>query len=144
MLENGTCATSAEIATAEKINETYVGRVLRLTLLAPDVVEAILNGRQPAQVTLAGLSGGLRWDGGSSGPRLHVPIDKSSRRGRILQLWAFGQSALRRPWRNLPNEPPLRNVMSRRDGPTADINKPIGPNCAGRLRNVRRISRVGD
>jgi hypothetical protein len=47
-------------------------------------------------VTLAGMSGGLRWDGGSSGPRPHVPIDKSSRRGRILQLWAFGQSALRR------------------------------------------------
>jgi hypothetical protein len=35
-------------ATAEKINESYVGRVLRLTLLAPDIVEAILDGRQPA------------------------------------------------------------------------------------------------
>lgn len=38
MLENGTCATIAEIADAEKINESYVGRVLRLTLLAPDIV----------------------------------------------------------------------------------------------------------
>jgi hypothetical protein len=36
--------------------ESYVGRVLRLTLLAPDIVEAVLNGRQPAQVTLAGLT----------------------------------------------------------------------------------------
>jgi hypothetical protein len=35
-LENGTHATIAEIAAAEKINESYVGRVLRLTLLAPD------------------------------------------------------------------------------------------------------------
>jgi hypothetical protein len=52
----GTHATIAEIAAAEKINESYVGRVLRLTLLAPDIVEAVLNGRQPAQVTLAGLT----------------------------------------------------------------------------------------
>ena len=35
-------ATIAEIAAAEKINESYVGRVLRLTLLSPDIVEAIL------------------------------------------------------------------------------------------------------
>ena len=55
MLENGMHATIAEIAAAEKINETYVGRVLRMTLLAPDVVGAILDGRQPAEMTLAGL-----------------------------------------------------------------------------------------
>src|SRR5439155_21540531 len=36
MLENGAYPTIAEIAAAEKINESYVGRVLRLTLLAPD------------------------------------------------------------------------------------------------------------
>src|SRR6266511_5770579 len=52
MLENGTHATIVEIAAAEKINESYVGRILRLTLLAPDLVEAILGGRQPAQMTL--------------------------------------------------------------------------------------------
>jgi hypothetical protein len=44
MLENGKHATIAEIAPAEKINASYVGRVLRLTLLAPDIVEAILKG----------------------------------------------------------------------------------------------------
>lgn len=55
MLENGTHATIAEIAATEKINESYVGRVLRLTLLAPDIVEAILGGRQPAETTLAVL-----------------------------------------------------------------------------------------
>ena len=55
MLENGTHATITEIAAAEKINESYVGRVLRLTLLAPDIVEAILGGRQPATMTLAVL-----------------------------------------------------------------------------------------
>ena len=67
MLENGNYATIAEIAAAEKINETYVGRVLRLTLLAPDIVEAILNGRQPAGLQLDLLLGGFRWGGGSSG-----------------------------------------------------------------------------
>ena len=44
-----------EIANAEKINETYVGRVLRLTLLSPDIVEAIVNGRQPASPQVANL-----------------------------------------------------------------------------------------
>jgi hypothetical protein len=54
-LENGTHATIAEIAAAEKINDSYVGRVLRLTLLAPDIVEAILGGRQPTEMTVAVL-----------------------------------------------------------------------------------------
>jgi hypothetical protein len=52
MLEKGTYATIAEIAATEKINGSYVGRVLRLTLLAPDIVEAILNGREPAGLQL--------------------------------------------------------------------------------------------
>src|SRR4051812_17360360 len=52
MLEGGEYATIREIAAAEKINETYVGRVLRLTLLAPDVVEAVLAGRQPPNMQL--------------------------------------------------------------------------------------------
>ena len=55
VLETGACSTIKEIADLEKIAETYVGRVLRLTLLAPDLVEAVLNGRQPASVTLAVL-----------------------------------------------------------------------------------------
>ena len=53
ILENGTYATSVEIASAEAINASYVARVLRLTLLAPDIVEAIMEGRQPAKATLA-------------------------------------------------------------------------------------------
>jgi hypothetical protein len=55
MLENGTYGTIAEIAVTEKINESYVGRVLRLTLLAPDIVEAILNGQQPLGLQLDDL-----------------------------------------------------------------------------------------
>lgn len=45
MLEDGTYATINEIAEVEKINETYVGRVFRLTLLAPSIVDGILDGR---------------------------------------------------------------------------------------------------
>ncbi len=55
MLESGEYATIREIASAERINETYVSRVLRLTLLAPDIVEAILNGRQPSELQLEDL-----------------------------------------------------------------------------------------
>jgi hypothetical protein len=44
-----------EVAAAEKINPSYVSRVLRLTLLSPDIVEAILDGRQPEGVSLPAL-----------------------------------------------------------------------------------------
>ncbi|MFO1158474.1 MAG: hypothetical protein U1E60_06520 [Reyranellaceae bacterium] len=53
MLETGRYATIREIAKAEKINPSYVSRVLRLTLLAPATVEAILDGRARAAPTLA-------------------------------------------------------------------------------------------
>jgi hypothetical protein len=55
LLETGAFATVEEIAAAEKINPSYISRVLRLTLLAPEIVEAILDGRQPAEMTLAVL-----------------------------------------------------------------------------------------
>ena len=46
LLEIGRYGSAAELAAAEKINPSYVSRVLRLTLLAPDIVEAIVEGRQ--------------------------------------------------------------------------------------------------
>ena len=55
MLESGQFGTINELAAAEKINSSYVSRVLRLTLLAPDIVEAILDGRQPEGMTLPAL-----------------------------------------------------------------------------------------
>jgi hypothetical protein len=48
MLESGECGTLAEMADAERISRSYVSRVLRLTLLAPDIVERILDGRPTA------------------------------------------------------------------------------------------------
>jgi hypothetical protein len=61
MLEDGRYASIAELARAEKINESYVCRVLRLTLLAPDIVEAILDGRRP-DMMLPSLMGPLPAD----------------------------------------------------------------------------------
>lgn len=55
LLESGRYATVEELAASEKINTSYVSRVLRLTLLAPDIVEAIVDGRQPATTKLADL-----------------------------------------------------------------------------------------
>jgi hypothetical protein len=52
MLESGEFATIAELAEGERIAPSYMTRVLRLTLLAPDIVEAILDGRQGPGVTL--------------------------------------------------------------------------------------------
>jgi len=54
MLEDGRFTSLNELAAAEKINPSFVSRVLRLTLLAPDIVEAILDGRRP-EMTLAVL-----------------------------------------------------------------------------------------
>ncbi|MCB1379087.1 MAG: hypothetical protein KDK89_12070, partial [Alphaproteobacteria bacterium] len=51
-LESGEYSSVAELAAAEKINESYICRVLRLTLLAPDIVKAILDGRQPPELQM--------------------------------------------------------------------------------------------
>ncbi|WP_238365462.1 hypothetical protein [Mesobacterium pallidum] len=53
MLESGEFATIAELAEHEGIAPSYMTRVLRLTLLAPDIVAAILDGKQGSEVTLA-------------------------------------------------------------------------------------------
>jgi len=55
MLDSGEFMTIGELARCEKIAVSYLTRVLRLTLLAPDIVEAILEGTQGPEVTLARL-----------------------------------------------------------------------------------------
>jgi hypothetical protein len=52
MLERGEYASLAELAEAKKINRSYLSRILRLTLLAPDIAEAILDERQEPRITL--------------------------------------------------------------------------------------------
>jgi hypothetical protein len=55
LLDEGRYASISEMAAAEKIERGYLGSLLRLTLLAPDIVEAILDGRQPEEVRLPTL-----------------------------------------------------------------------------------------
>jgi hypothetical protein len=55
MLESGRHAAVRDLAKAEAINESYLGRVLRLTLLSPSIIEAILEGLQPANLELDDL-----------------------------------------------------------------------------------------
>jgi hypothetical protein len=55
MLESGEYACAADLAKAEKVNASYLSRILRLTLLSPDIVEAIVTGRQPGTLQLDDL-----------------------------------------------------------------------------------------
>ncbi len=65
MLDEGRYASISEMAGAEKIERGYLGTLLRLTLLAPDIVEAILDGRQPPELGLPRLMGAFprEWSG---------------------------------------------------------------------------------
>ncbi|MDI3309269.1 MAG: hypothetical protein QJR07_19495, partial [Acetobacteraceae bacterium] len=55
MLEEGRYASISELAAAERVDRGYLGRILQLTLLAPDIVEAVLDGLQGADADLARL-----------------------------------------------------------------------------------------
>jgi hypothetical protein len=64
MLDEGRYATICEMAEAERIERGYLGTLLRLTLLAPDIVSTILDGRQPERIGLPVLLDPLpvAWD----------------------------------------------------------------------------------
>jgi hypothetical protein len=66
MLDKGVYATVSEIGDAEGISKSYVSRILRLALLAPDIVEAILAGRTDQALMWRGWSGRCRRAGRSS------------------------------------------------------------------------------
>jgi hypothetical protein len=55
MLESGRYATVRDLAKAEAINESYLGRILLLTLFSPTLPEAILERKQPAALQLDDL-----------------------------------------------------------------------------------------
>jgi hypothetical protein len=65
MLDTGVHATLVDLARAKRLPPSYVSGILRLTLLAPEIVEAILDGRQPAELQLDDLLEGfsLEWAG---------------------------------------------------------------------------------
>src|SRR4051794_39832580 len=55
LLDRGVYGSVTEIAEAERISKSYVSRILRLALLAPDIVEAILGGWADQRVMLERL-----------------------------------------------------------------------------------------
>lgn len=59
LLDEGMFGTFDDLAKAEGVSQSYVSRMLRLTLLAPDIVEAILDGRQPEEMRLEDLLEGF-------------------------------------------------------------------------------------
>jgi hypothetical protein len=63
-IESGEYASITELAKTKRVNESYACRLLRLTLLAPSIVAAILNGRQDPDLTLKRLTKPfpIRWD----------------------------------------------------------------------------------
>ena len=56
---DGRYASIREMAQAERIERGYLGEMLRLTLLAPDIVEAVLNGTQGVELSLRRLLAGV-------------------------------------------------------------------------------------
>jgi hypothetical protein len=65
MLDEGEFGTLEDLARARRLPPSYVSGILRLTLLAPEIVEAILDGRQPAAMQLEDLLKGfpVKWAG---------------------------------------------------------------------------------
>src|SRR5262249_18598020 len=55
-LSTGKANSLAQIAAREELNVRYVGRLIRLAFLAPDIVESIIQGRQPTTLTAEGLT----------------------------------------------------------------------------------------
>ena len=71
LLEQSKYRSAGELAEAEGVTRSFVNRLLRLTLLAPDIVEAILDGRQPK---------GLQWADFTQA----LPSDWEEQRKRLL------------------------------------------------------------
>ena len=73
LIESGKYGSSAELAKAEKVNDSYLSRILRLTLIAPDIIEAILAGRQPTTLQLDELLKPLPAAWGQQRSKLRIP-----------------------------------------------------------------------
>ena len=96
MLDSGRYASISEMAAAERIDRGYLGRLLRLTLLAPDVVEAILDGRQPRDLGLPALMESIpsAWD-----EQRAMPDGGACPRPPRSQTGIWGQGRLAGGWR---------------------------------------------
>ncbi len=97
LLDEGRYACISKMAAAERIERGYLGTLLRLTLLAPDLVEALLNGRGPAGSTLLQLLKPLAvgWSGSVVGSGLLAAPsagDETDREGRKAAKGGRGQN----------------------------------------------------
>jgi hypothetical protein len=63
MLHEGRFASVRELAEAERVSHSYIGRILRLNLLAPDIVERILDGRGAPQLARLMQPFPIEWQG---------------------------------------------------------------------------------
>ena len=91
MLDQGRYGSMTEMAGAEKIDRGYLGRLLQLTLLAPDTIAAILDGTQDGELTVPSLMAGFDviWEFQSRsrpGPRKVAP--KAEYTGRPASISA--------------------------------------------------------
>ena len=57
LIDEGVYPTTADLARALKVETGWAAEVLRMTMLAPDIVEAIFEGRQPRHLNLHTLRG---------------------------------------------------------------------------------------
>ena len=58
-METGAAGSIKELAKRNRVDPSYTARILRLATLAPDIVEAILDGREPSGLSLRKLTGNL-------------------------------------------------------------------------------------
>ncbi len=77
LMDAGNMATVAELARQLRLEPGWVAEVLRMTLLAPDIVKAIVDGHQPRQLNLHAVRG----------RQAEVPVDWHEQRG----LFGFAQ-----------------------------------------------------
>jgi len=59
LIDTGRYASITELADALGVDRSYVSRIMRLTLLAPDIVDAISQGREPSGLSLERLVKGM-------------------------------------------------------------------------------------
>jgi hypothetical protein len=55
MIESGQAESNSDLARRLKLDQSYIARTIRLTSLAPDLVEAILDGQEPDGLSLRSL-----------------------------------------------------------------------------------------
>jgi hypothetical protein len=79
MLDTGVYATLEDLARAKGVAPSYASRVLRLTLLAPEIVEAIVDRRQPPELQVDDLLDGfpLAWEGQRESLAINDPNRRS-------------------------------------------------------------------